>query len=87
MHATERIKTMTTETPEQEITTEIGSPTLRGLPESRRPKHETACAVCPNSVWFASTAEVKCYCRVMFLVTWSTKEPNEIKACDGMFVE
>ncbi|CAI10576.1 TraH protein of DNA transfer system (plasmid) [Aromatoleum aromaticum EbN1] len=59
------------------------SPTLDALGESRRPKASTVCEECPNSVWFASSAEVKCYCRVMFLVTWSSNEPNQITHCDG----
>lgn len=59
------------------------SRTLEALDESRRPKAKTVCEDCPNSVWFASPAEVKCYCRVMFLVTWSSKEPNQITHCDG----
>ena len=59
------------------------SPTLAGLDASRRPKLRTVCEVCPNSVWFASPAEVKCYCRVMFLITWSPQEPNQMTACDG----
>jgi hypothetical protein len=63
-----------------------GSPTLDALEESRRPKAKTVCEHCPNSVWFASPAEVKCYCRVMFLVTWSSKEPNQITHCDGEFL-
>ena len=63
-----------------------GSPTLDALDESRRPKARTVCEHCPNSVWFASPAEVKCYCRVMFLVTWSSKEPNQITHCDGEFL-
>jgi hypothetical protein len=63
-----------------------GSPTLDALDESRRPKASTVCEHCPNSVWFASPAEVKCYCRVMFLVTWSSKEPNQITHCDGEFL-
>lgn len=63
-----------------------GSPTLDALDESRRPKASTVCENCPNSVWFASPAEVKCYCRVMFLVTWSSKEPNQITHCDGAFL-
>jgi hypothetical protein len=62
------------------------SPTLAELEENRRPKAKTVCEDCPNSVWFASPAEVKCYCRVMFLVTWGSKEPNQITACDGMFL-
>jgi hypothetical protein len=63
-----------------------GSPTLDALDESRRPKASTVCESCPNSVWFASPAEVKCYCRVMFLITWSSKEPNQITHCDGEFL-
>jgi hypothetical protein len=63
-----------------------GSPTLDALDEYRRPKAYTVCERCPNSVWFASPAEVKCYCRVMFLVTWSSKEPSEITNCDGEFL-
>jgi len=62
------------------------SPTLAGLAADRRPKAKTACEGCPNSVWFTSPNEVKCYCRVMFLVTWSNKEPNQITACDGMLL-
>lgn len=63
-----------------------GSRTLEALEESRRPKARTVCEHCQNSVWFASTAEVKCYCRVMFLVTWSSKEPNQITHCDGEYL-
>lgn len=59
------------------------SPTLASLAESRHPKPDTVCARCPNSVWFASPVEVKCYCRVMYLVTWSTQEPTQLTACDG----
>ena len=66
--------------------TSTGSPTLDALEENRRPKASTVCEHCPNSVWFASPAEVKCYCRVMFLVTWSSKEPNQITHCDGEFL-
>ena len=62
------------------------SPTLAALDESRRPKATTVCEACPNSVWFTSPVEVKCYCRVMFLVTWSNREPNQLTACDGIFL-
>lgn len=63
------------------------SPALKSLDQSRRPRPATVCEDCPNSVWFTSPTEVKCYCRVMYLVTWSVKEPNQITACDGMFIE
>lgn len=59
---------------------------LRELDESRRPKARTVCEHCPNSVWFSSPKEVKAYCRVMFLIVWSSKEPQQITGCDGMFL-
>lgn len=62
------------------------SPVLEGLDPSRRPCPGTVCESCPNSVWFASPKEVKCYCRVMFLIACSTKEPNMLEACDGVFL-
>lgn len=62
------------------------SPTLAELDASRRPKAKTVCEDCPNSVWFTSAAEVKCYCRVMFLVTWSSHAPNQITGCDGLYL-
>lgn len=67
---------------------ESGPPsrTLEQLEESRRPKPSTICETCPNSVWFASPVEVRCYCRVMFLVTWSSKEPNVLLLCDGIYL-
>ena len=74
------------EHPPQEPQPSLASPTLAALDESRRPKARTVCESCPNSVWFSSPAEVKCYCRVMFLIVWSNKEPNQITACDGIFL-
>ena len=62
------------------------SPTLASLDNALRPKEKTVCEDCPNSVWFASPAEVKCYCRVMYLVTWSTREPQRLTECDGRFL-
>ena len=65
---------------------EAASLTLAGLDASRRPPTKTVCETCPNSVWFASPQELKCYCRVMFLVTWSTQEPNQLTLCDGIAI-
>ncbi|WP_051049089.1 hypothetical protein [Nitrosospira lacus] len=62
------------------------SHTLHGLEASRRPKVRTVCEECANSVWFTTPTEVKCYCRVMFLVTWESAVPQSITACDGMYL-
>ena len=53
------------QTPAPAAAPEALSPTLSTLQMSRRPKEATACERCPNSVWFTSPTEVKCYCRVM----------------------
>lgn len=58
-------------------------PTLTALEKSRRPQAATVCEGCPNSVWFTSPVELRCYCRVMYLITWSSKEPQQLTACDG----
>ncbi|WP_197933217.1 hypothetical protein [Legionella antarctica] len=63
------------------------SPTLTALDAARRPKIKTACETCPNSMWFSSPQEVKCYCRVMHLISWSAKESNLITMCDGKLID
>ena len=62
------------------------SPTLAALEASRHPQQKTACETCPNSVWFSSPEEVKCYCRVMYLVAWSSQAPNQISHCDSLYL-
>ncbi len=62
------------------------SPTLSALNEARRPKVKTACETCPNSMWFSSPEEVKCYCRIMHMISWSGKDSNLITMCDGLFL-
>lgn len=64
----------------------ITSPTLLRLDETRRPRPDIKCAVCPNAVWFATDREVKCYCRIMYLLTWQTSEKTDIVLCDGTMI-
>ena len=59
------------------------SPTLLALDNARQPKITTACETCPNAIWFSSPEEVKCYCRIMHMITWSGKDSNLITMCDG----
>lgn len=63
------------------------SPTLLALDKSRQPKVKTACETCPNSMWFSSPEEVKCYCRIMHMISWSAKEANLITMCDGRLLD
>ena len=64
----------------------VPSHTLETLEPRRRPQPATICEGCPNSVWFTSPSELKCYCRVMYLITWASREPNQLTACDGLFI-
>ena len=56
---------------------------IEASPEKSRPSAEIECTTCPNSMWFETSAELKCYCRVMYMLTWTTTEPTVIKACSG----
>lgn len=63
------------------------SPTVAGLDPGRRPKPSPICAVCPHSMWFASADHLRCFCRVMHVVTWNSEEPSSpIAACDGILL-
>lgn len=63
---------------------EYQSPTVAQIEERRRPKPSPLCAACPNSQWFATAEHLKCYCRLMHVITWSNEEPKAIVACDGI---
>src|SRR5476651_336349 len=64
----------------------IGSLTLSRLDKKRRPNPSTVCEICPASVWLASPKEVKCFCRIMHVISWSTDEPNQLTDCDGLLI-
>lgn len=60
-------------------------PLILGLPNDlRRSLQKVACAHCPTSLWFQMPNEVKCFCREMHLLTWTTSEPIPILNCDGL---
>ena len=66
---------------------EYKSPTVAGLAPRRRPEPSPICATCPHSLWFASTEHLRCFCRLMHVVTWNSEEPSSpIAACDGILV-
>src|SRR5262245_9267412 len=61
------------------------SPTIAGLEPQRRPNPLPICATCPHSLWFASAAHLRCFCRLMHVVTWEQDDPSSsIVACDGI---
>jgi len=64
----------------------IGSLTLSRLDPKRRPNPSTVCEICPASVWLASPKEVKCFCRIMHVISWSTTEQNQLTDCDGLLI-
>ena len=68
-------------------TTEYESPTVAGLEPERRPKPSPICASCPHSLWFASANDLRCFCRLMHVVTWNSEGPSRpIATCDGVLV-
>jgi hypothetical protein len=59
------------------------SMTLMQIGQGRRPNPETVCEICPASVWMAGR-EVKCYCRIMHLISWISTDPQPLTHCDGV---
>ena len=49
--------------------------TLTVLPPERRPAEQTVCETCHAALWHASKDELRCYCRAMRLISWSSEEP------------
>lgn len=64
----------------------VESPTLAALPSVRLPEPVTVCQTCPNAMWQANEQDVSCYCRVMYVVVWSNKEPRHLTHCDGPWI-
>ena len=62
------------------------SPTLAVVGE-RGPQGQTVCETCPHGIWQSTDNEVRVFCRVMHDFTWSAKQKNPIKLCDGPFLE
>ena len=71
---------------EEQLPPAIQGSTLEALDTSRHPTPATVCEQCPNSIWLASEAEVKCYCRIMYQVVWTSLLPNSLTHCDGQFI-
>ena len=63
------------------------SQTLQELEKDRQPKMKIACQACPNSMWFSSPEEVKCYCRIMHTISWGGNDSSLITKCDGLFLD
>lgn len=59
------------------------SPVLAALPPEKLREVKTRCANCRHAVWWITGTELRCYCRVMYVVTWSGKDPLHIEDCDG----
>jgi hypothetical protein len=64
----------------------VPSLALQATDPLRRPAPRTLCEQCPNAVWFVTRREIKCYCRVMYLTVWSTKDPVPMVECDGIWI-
>ena len=57
-------------------------PVVQALLPAQRPS--TVCTGCPDSLWLKSTVDLRCYCKPMHLIVWSTGEPNQLTDCDQL---
>ena len=66
------------------------SPVLLALAAQGRATPSTVCRSCPQSLWFATQANLKCYCKAMFVVTYSDESPEgqtTLTVCDGLMAQ
>lgn len=60
------------------------SSVINQLSEEKLPKKETLCEYCPNSLWFITQNELKCFCTSMHSISYSKEsEDDPIIVCDG----
>ncbi len=57
-------------------------PVVQALSVEQRPP--TVCVGCPQSLWFKTASDLRCYCRPMHLIVWSRDEPNSLTDCDQL---
>lgn len=65
---------------------EFLSPVLKNLQAgqaSNPPPESTACRSCPASLWMLSGHELRNFCRVLHVMTWSDEEETAPDQCDG----
>ena len=61
--------------------------TLQQLPPELHPAEPTACQTCNAALWHATAKELRCFCRAMRVLVWTTKEPETLTLCDGLAFE
>ena len=47
----------------------------------------TVCVHCVHSMWSKSRHDLRCYCRLMYAVVWSNREPTNLIECDGHLLQ
>lgn len=62
------------------------SPVLSSLQSgqvSNPPPESAACRTCPASLWLRNGLELRNFCRVLHVITWSDTEDLAPDQCDG----
>jgi hypothetical protein len=73
----------------QQVDSEYVSPTVLALRTSGLLKAtdswnpQTTCEHCKAAVWTASETDLRAYCKVMHVISWSKNEQNNLMSCDA----
>lgn len=68
------------------VDADVMSPTLLAAGQDKWPRSKIPCMNCPHAVWMQTGTDLKCYCRVMYRLSWSKGDQTEILACDGPMI-
>jgi len=77
----------TAQTSGEPVEEDFPSPTIELIGADRRPSAPTVCERCSHAMWHATATDLKCYCRVMHVMSWVSTDPMPLTHCDGEYSE
>lgn len=63
--------------------TTYSSRTVSSLEDSAKPQQEVVCITCTSAMWFKIPSELRCFCYRMRMLSWQSRKPFPVIACDG----
>jgi len=72
----------------EKVNQDYSDPVVLSLAETDRPQAQLICQHCPGACFFTTHNALKCFCKHMNTISWTTYEPIPITRCtaQGVFV-
>lgn len=72
----------------EKVNKDYSDPVVLSLAETDRPQVQLICQHCPGACFFTTHNALKCFCKHMNTLSWTTSDPIPITRCtaQGVFV-